>query len=116
MWRGFLSPHECAELRRLAEPRLHDSVVVDPVTFKPVRAKGTRSSSGMFFGAAETATIAAVERRVAAWTMIPVEHQERLQVLRYEKGQRYGDHADFFEQRTLAVRSQVLAWLASQLR
>ena len=80
-------------------------MVVDPVTFKPVRAKGTRSSSGMFFGASETATIASIERRVAAWTMIPVEHQERLQVLRYEEGQRYGDHADFFEQRTLAVRA-----------
>ena len=82
LWRGFLTPEECAHVRDLAESRLRASVVVDPVTFKPVRASGTRSSSGMFFGAAETATIAAIEQRVATWTMVPVEHQERLQVLR----------------------------------
>lgn len=91
-------------MRERAESRLHASVVIDPATFKPVRAAGTRSSSGMFFQAAETDTIAAIERRVAAWSMIPWEHQERLQVLRYERGQRYDAHADFFEKRTLAVR------------
>ena len=106
LWRGFLTADECAHVRQLAESRLRESVVVDPVTFKPVRSAGTRSSSGMFFRAGESDVVAAIERRVAAWTMVPVEHQERLQVLRYELGQRYKDHADFFEQRTLAVRLQ----------
>lgn len=35
---------------------------------------------------------AAVEERIAAWTMLPAENGEGLQVLRYENTQKYDAH------------------------
>jgi prolyl 4-hydroxylase len=103
LYRAFLSPAEVAHLRALAAPRLRGSVVTDPLTFKPLRAAGTRSSSGAFLRTAETPSLAAVEARVAAWTQIPASHQEPMHVLRYARGQHYGDHSDAFDEQTLQV-------------
>jgi hypothetical protein len=47
--------------------------------------------------AAAAAAPAAVEDRIAAWTLMPVSHQEDLQVLRYQDGQKYEPHHDFFD-------------------
>ena len=38
--------------------------------------------------------IAAIERRISMFTHIPVEHQEDIQVLRYSKGQKYGESTE----------------------
>lgn len=35
---------------------------------------------------------AAIEERIAAWTLLPVHNGEGLQVLRYGPGQRYDAH------------------------
>jgi prolyl 4-hydroxylase len=35
-----------------------------------------------------------IEQRIASWTHIPIEHQEDIQVLRYEHGQSYRAHYD----------------------
>jgi prolyl 4-hydroxylase len=35
---------------------------------------------------------AAIERRIAAWTLLPVGNGEGLQVLRYHKSQKYDAH------------------------
>lgn len=37
-----------------------------------------------------------VEKKIAQWTQIPVENGESLYVLRYEKGQEYKAHNDWF--------------------
>merc|ERR1711904_72167 len=37
-----------------------------------------------------------VESRIAQWAQIPVEHGENFYLLRYEKGQEYKPHHDFF--------------------
>nr|CAD1840355.1 unnamed protein product [Ananas comosus var. bracteatus] len=38
-----------------------------------------------------------VESRVAAWTFLPVENGEAIQILRYEKGQLFVPHVDYFK-------------------
>jgi len=48
----------------------------------------------MFVPRYQDAVVAALEERVAAWTGIPVSHQEDLQVLRYAPGQQYRPHMD----------------------
>lgn len=35
---------------------------------------------------------AAIEQRVAAWTLLPLNHQEGPQVLRYSRTQKYDAH------------------------
>lgn len=37
-----------------------------------------------------------VERRIAEWSHIPVEHGENLYLLKYDVGQKYIPHHDFF--------------------
>lgn len=38
-----------------------------------------------------------IERRLAMWTKVPEENGEDIQVLRYENGQEYGAHWDWFD-------------------
>lgn len=71
------------------------SSVVDNDTGKSVDSN-IRTSTGMFFNHAEDDVIARVEKRVAQVTMIPVEHQEGMQVLHYRDGQKYEPHFDYF--------------------
>ncbi|CAN1322247.1 Probable prolyl 4-hydroxylase 7, partial [Linum perenne] len=40
--------------------------------------------------------VAAIEQRIAAWTFLPVENGEAIQILRYELGQKYEPHFDYF--------------------
>ena len=37
-----------------------------------------------------------IERRIAAWSQIPATHGEPIQVLRYQIGQEYQSHFDYF--------------------
>jgi len=62
---GVLAPGECAEVMRLARPRLAPSTVVDPTTGKDVVAP-YRRSLGAFFRPNENAFIGSLERRIAA--------------------------------------------------
>jgi hypothetical protein len=92
---GFLTDDECDELVRLAEPKLKRSGVVDSATGKS-KLDDVRSSSGQFFSRGEHEVVARVERRVAQWTHLPVEFGEGMQVLKYQDGQEYRPHSDYF--------------------
>ncbi|KIZ02233.1 hypothetical protein MNEG_5728 [Monoraphidium neglectum] len=72
--------------------------VVDQATGKPM-ASEVRTSTGTFFQRGDDDVIRRIEERVAAVTMIPVENQEGLQMLRYRDGQKYEPHADFFREK-----------------
>jgi prolyl 4-hydroxylase len=41
--------------------------------------------------------IAVIEERIARWALLPVGHQENMQVLKYGAGQQYRPHWDFFQ-------------------
>ncbi|MCD5322164.1 MULTISPECIES: 2OG-Fe(II) oxygenase [Pontibacillus] len=57
-----------------------------------------RTSSGMFFEENENTLIHRMERRLSAIMNVPIEHAEGLQVLRYQPGQEYKPHHDYFKQ------------------
>ncbi|RYR33199.1 hypothetical protein Ahy_A10g047760 isoform A [Arachis hypogaea] len=40
--------------------------------------------------------VAAIEARIAAWTFLPIENGESIQILHYENGQKYEPHFDYF--------------------
>lgn len=54
-----------------------------------------RTSSGSHFDKWTNPVVRRIEERVAAWTHIPIEYQEPMQVLKYVDGQKYGSHYDF---------------------
>lgn len=70
-----------------------------------------RTSYGMFFERGESDVLRRVESRLSAATMIPVGHGEGVQVLRYQNGQEYKPHFDYFfrEQWRLDV-AVVVVW------
>ncbi|CAA7391456.1 unnamed protein product [Spirodela intermedia] len=96
VYHNFLSAEECEYLIEMAKPRMIKSTVVDSKTGKSMDSR-VRTSSGMFFSRGQDKVIRAIEKRIADFTFIPVEHGEGLQVLHYEVGQKYEPHFDYFQ-------------------
>lgn len=93
---NFLGADECEELVEYAQPRLERSPVVgDRDGGNQVHAH--RTSRGAMLQRGESALVARIEARIAAVTGWPVERGEGLQMLRYEKGNEYRPHYDWFD-------------------
>ncbi|ONK79716.1 uncharacterized protein A4U43_C01F9310 [Asparagus officinalis] len=95
VYHNFLSKEECEYLIKLAEPHMVKSTVVDSATGKSKDSR-VRTSSGTFLQRGRDKVIKAIEKRIADFTFIPVEHGEGLQILHYEVGQKYEPHYDYF--------------------
>ncbi|PWA74967.1 2-oxoglutarate (2OG) and Fe(II)-dependent oxygenase superfamily protein [Artemisia annua] len=91
----FKSQDECDHLINLAKPHMEKSTVVDNDTGKSKDSR-VRTSSGTFLARGVDETVAAIEKRIADFTFLPVENGEGLQVLHYEVGQKYEPHYDYF--------------------
>lgn len=95
IYHNFLSKEECEYLISLAKPHMAKSTVVDSATGRSKDSR-VRTSSGMFLKRGRDKIIRDIEKRIADFTFIPVEHGEGLQVLHYEVGQKYEPHYDYF--------------------
>ncbi|CAI0392754.1 unnamed protein product [Linum tenue] len=95
VYHNFLSKEECEYLISLAKPHMVKSTVVDSDTGKS-RDSRVRTSSGTFLARGRDKVIRDIEKRIADFTFIPVEHGEGLQILHYEVGQKYEPHFDYF--------------------
>ncbi|GAB2300418.1 Probable prolyl 4-hydroxylase 3 [Dionaea muscipula] len=95
IYHNFLSKEECDYLIKLAKPKMVKSTVVDSKTGKSKDSR-VRTSSGTFLKRGMDKVVKDIEKRIADFTFIPVEHGEGLQVLRYEEGQKYEPHYDYF--------------------
>ncbi|KAM1223385.1 hypothetical protein ACFX2G_043369 [Malus domestica] len=95
VYHNFLSKEECDYLINLAKPHMVKSSVVDSKTGKSKDSR-VRTSSGMFLKRGRDKIIRDIEKRIADFTFIPVEHGEGLQILHYEVGQKYDAHFDYF--------------------
>ncbi|KAG6518768.1 hypothetical protein ZIOFF_022249 [Zingiber officinale] len=89
------SQKECEYLIELAKPHMQKSTVVDSATGRSKDSR-VRTSAGMFLRRGQDKIIRTIEKRIADFTFIPVEHGEGLQVLHYEVGQKYESHFDYF--------------------
>ncbi|KAL8132383.1 hypothetical protein AgCh_008032 [Apium graveolens] len=95
IYRNFLTDEECDHLIALANDKLEKSMVADDETGKSIESE-VRTSSGMFLNKAQDEVVASIEFRIAAWTFLPPENGESIQVLHYEHGQKYEPHFDYF--------------------
>ncbi|KAM7524026.1 hypothetical protein LguiA_013928 [Lonicera macranthoides] len=95
IYHNFLSREECEYLIHLAKPHMHKSTVVDSTTGQSTDSR-VRTSSGTFLARGRDKVVRTIEKRIADFTFIPVEHGEGLQVLHYEVGQKYEPHYDYF--------------------
>ncbi|XP_039064281.1 probable prolyl 4-hydroxylase 3 isoform X2 [Hibiscus syriacus] len=95
LYHNFLSKEECEYLIKIAKPHMRKSSVVDSKTGKSKDSR-VRTSSGMFLRRGQDKIISDIEKRIAEYSFMPVEHGEGLQVLHYEVGQKYDPHFDYF--------------------
>jgi len=75
---------------------MSQSTVVDASTGRHA-VYPDRTSQGAMFARSENALVADIEKSVAIDTGLPVTRFEGVQVMRYEKGQEYKAHFDYFE-------------------
>ena len=92
---NFLSATECAELIAHAEGHMQFSKVVDRASGKAVLHEA-RTSSSMFLKRGQNDLVTCIEQRISNVTGLPVENGEGMQILRYDVGQEYRKHYDYF--------------------
>ncbi|KAL1162550.1 hypothetical protein V6Z11_A07G208500 [Gossypium hirsutum] len=86
---------ECDHLITLAKDKLEKSMVVDNESGDSIKSE-VRTSSGMFLQKARDEVVADIEAMIAAWTFLPAENVESMQIIHYENGQKYEPHFDYF--------------------
>ncbi|XP_050381733.1 probable prolyl 4-hydroxylase 7 [Argentina anserina] len=95
LYKNFLTEEECDHLINLAKDKLEVSMVADNDSGKSIKSE-VRTSSGMFLSKAQDEVVANIESKIAAWTFLPIENGEAMQILHYENGQKYEPHFDYF--------------------
>ncbi|TVU41307.1 hypothetical protein EJB05_14813 [Eragrostis curvula] len=103
VYKGFLSDAECDHLVSLGKKKVQRSMVADHTSGKSVMSE-VRTSSGMFLHKRQDLVISRIEERIAAWTLLPEENAENIQILRYEHGQKYDPHHDYFHDKVNQAR------------
>ncbi len=93
---NVLDDDECDALVRYGEQRLARSPVVADSDGK-MQVHAHRTSRGAMLQRGETELVARFEARLAALVRWPVENGEGVQLLRYEKGNEYRPHFDWFD-------------------
>ncbi|KAL6185904.1 hypothetical protein ACLB2K_042026 [Fragaria x ananassa] len=103
VYEGLLSELECDHLISIAKSELKRSAVADNLSGQS-KLSEVRTSSGMFIPKAKDHIVAAIEDKLATWTFLPKENGEDIQVLRYEPGQKYEPHYDYFADKVNIAR------------
>ena len=86
----LLTPEECEHMIRVAEPRFSRSPVRGSVT-------RVRTSSTAMLGGTNDPVVRSVRARIARFSGYAVSLLEPLQVVKYQQGQKYEGHHDFFD-------------------
>eukprot|EP01128_Nolandella_sp_AFSM9_P000701 TRINITY_DN10835_c0_g1_i1.p1 TRINITY_DN10835_c0_g1~~TRINITY_DN10835_c0_g1_i1.p1 ORF type:complete len:289 (+),score=71.10 TRINITY_DN10835_c0_g1_i1:64-867(+) len=96
LYHNILSQDECQHIIDMGAAHVQRSMVVG-VTGKSVE-NSARSSSGVFLtGSMRTdEVVLKLQRKIADWTQLPEENGEVFYLIRYESGQEYKPHFDFF--------------------
>ena len=94
LFRNFLTKSECDHLMKLAKAELAPSTVVGSGgTSVP---STIRTSAGMFLAKAHDSILKDIEIRIAEASGTPEPNGEGMQILRYDVGQKYDPHFDYF--------------------
>eukprot|EP00035_Acanthoeca_spectabilis_P012603 m.227615 g.227615 ORF g.227615 m.227615 type:complete len:430 (-) comp15663_c0_seq1:2696-3985(-) len=97
----FLSGQEAKHIVQRARKYMQPSMVVQQASDNPdeqgvQKRHQSRTSSNTGLSRGNTPTVHRIEKRAHEITRLPYELGEALQVVRYEKGEKYEAHRDFF--------------------
>ena len=102
---AFLTPDECSALCALIDQHATPSQVWQG-TAQSYQASTGRTSSTAILRSSLDPLIATINQRIATALALPVSHGEVLQGQRYEPGQAFTDHTDFFKYKWYHLRKQ----------
>lgn len=105
IYHNFLSLEEVNHVVDLVEKEVKPSRVVDTKTGQHM-LDSIRTSYGGAIMRGQDAVVASIEARIAEWTRLPADHGEPIQVLRYQNGQKYDAHWDWFDDPTHPATSE----------
>jgi len=91
---NFLSDDECAFIKQYARSRMQPSGLA--MMDSSGDSRDVRTSTQTFMERNGSPQIRALEERAHNLTRLPYDLGENIQVVRYEEGQKYGAHRDFF--------------------
>lgn len=94
---GLLSPEECTHLVAIARPFLRPAMVLDRKTGDRVHDKARRSHNARLINPLRDVVVCNIEQRLAGLSLLPVENGEPITILRYEPGDEYLPHADYYD-------------------
>jgi prolyl 4-hydroxylase len=94
---GFLEDHECDWIQQEATPTLQYSQVTLMDMDKGRPASDFRTSQSTFLTCNNHEVIKDIDYRTASLVRLPRFHQETVQVLRYQGGEKYDAHHDYFD-------------------
>ncbi|KAJ7980181.1 Prolyl 4-hydroxylase subunit alpha-like protein [Quillaja saponaria] len=103
VYEGFLTDLESDHLISLAKSELKRSAVADNLSGQS-KLSEVRTSSGMFISKNKDPIVSGIEDKISSWTFLPKENGEDIQVLRYEPGQKYDPHYDYFADKVNIAR------------
>ncbi|KAL9680805.1 hypothetical protein QQ045_012584 [Rhodiola kirilowii] len=107
---NFATTEQCESIVNSARPLLNPSKLALRKGGNTDKSKKSRTSSGVFMSAWEHDTLDYIEQKIAKVTMVPRDHGEAFNILRYEIGQKYDAHYDAFLPKYYGIReSQRLA-------
>ena len=86
---NFLTAEECEKIIELARPKLIPSEVINDKSIS-----NDRTSSGVFINKDENIILKKISQNVSKIVNIPIEDQEDIQIINYQKGQFYNQHYD----------------------
>ena len=101
---NFLTSNECDELVKMAKNRFVTSTVYSTNT--GAVDTSARSSSCAYFKSGENDIIKSIENKIASSLNISLNQIEPLQIVKYEKGQQYKYHYDYFGNETDQKQNQ----------
>lgn len=102
---NFLLPHECDYFINQKLAQLQRSSVVCPNTSASV-LDDHRTSSGSHFDDNNDPFINYLNWKISAVTRVDVKNFEKIQILRYDVGQQYKPHHDYFSGKNLDLIEQ----------
>ena len=91
----FFSPLECEYLIAWADPFLHQALVV-AATGELQQHPDRNNAEALLVGVREDFSARWLQARMTDWLGVPLGQAEHLSLLRYEPGQEYRPHVDYF--------------------
>lgn len=103
---NFLTDAECGALRCEAEELLSPSLIAADGT-EERHERSVRSSRTAKFARDRSVLVRRIEARIETLTGWPTNRGEPLQVQKYEEGEKYDAHYDFFQKESLSYESYI---------